>query len=194
MVPDMSRRTCGRGALALGALLSAVAVAAPARADSIVKHPGDHPAYSFEAEPHLVVPLAFDGVGPGFRGTVVLVDNGFISSINNSVGLGFGLDWIFYGNHCHGPSNDHHCDTNSEAILPLVMQWNFWLHPRWSVFGEPGVAFHVRGGNGHHVDFDWFTIYVGGRYHLSDNFAFTMRLGAPLLSENVFSIGASMLF
>lgn len=190
----MPRRSCAREALALGAFLSAATLAGPARADSIIKHPGDHPAYSFEAEPHLVLPLAFDGVGPGFRGTIVLVDNGFISSINNSVGLGFGLDWILYGGHCHGPSNDHHCDTNSEVITPLVLQWNFWLHPRWSVFGEPGVAFHFRGGNGHHADFDWFTVYVGGRYHLSDNFAFTMRLGAPLLSENVFSFGASLLF
>jgi hypothetical protein len=133
-------------------------------------------------------------VGPGFRGTIVLVDNGFISSINNSVGLGFGLDWIFYGHHCHGPSNDHRCDTNSEAIVPVVLQWNFWLHPHWSVFGEPGVAFHFRGGNGHHADFDWFTVYAGGRYHISENFALTMRVGAPLLSENVFSFGASFLF
>lgn len=178
---------------ALAALALACGVTRSARAESIIKHPGDHPRYGFEAEPHLALPMNFDGFGPGFRGTIVLVDNGFVSSINNSVGLGFGLDWIFYGDHCHGVNWDRRCDTRGEVILPVVMQWNFWLHPRWSVFGEPGIAFHARGGHGDHFDLDWFTIYLGGRYHFNDTMALTMRLGAPLIHENVFSIGVSFL-
>src|SRR5450432_1585751 len=105
-----------------------------ASAQSIVKHPGEHPTYSFEAEPHLAIaPFRADGVGPGFRGTFVALENSFIPSINNSVGIGVGLDWVFYGDHCSGPPRD--CETQADAIVPVVMQWNFWLSPRWSVFG-----------------------------------------------------------
>ena len=78
-------------------------------------------------------------------------------------------------------------------MVPVVMQWNFWLHPQWSVFGEPGVAFHFRGGHSDHFEFDPFTFYVGGRFHFNDSIALTVRLGAPLLDNNVFSVGVSFL-
>jgi hypothetical protein len=176
---------------ALAAAALAWLSARPAAAQSIIKHPGDHPRYVFEAEPHLALaPFRDGGFGPGFRGTVVLVDNGFVSSINNSVGIGFGLDWVFYGDHCSGPANNQVCDTTSDVLLPIVMQWNFWLHPSWSVFGEPGIVIHAHGGD-HHLDLDWFTIYGGGRYHFNDSIALTMRLGAPFIHDNVFSVGAS---
>ncbi len=171
-------------ALAVGLLW-----AGPAAAQSIIKHPGDHPSYSFEAEPHLALdPGGGTGFGPGFRGTVVLLQNGFVSSINNSIGLGFGGDLLFYGSHCHDG-----CGTHTDLMLPLVMQWNFWLHPDWSVFGEPGVAFHLRGGHSDHFEFDEVTLFVGGRYHFNDSLALTLRLGAPLIDNNVFSIGLSLL-
>jgi hypothetical protein len=175
-------------------LLGAAAVPRPAAAASIITHPGDHPKYSFEAEPHLAfAPFRNGGFGPGFRGTLVLVDNGFVSSINNSIGLGFGVDWIFFGDHCQGPIANGRCNNARDVILPVVLQWNFWLHPNWSVFGEPGVAFHLLGGGGDHFAFDWFTIYGGGRYHFNDSIALTMRVGAPFLHENVISIGVSFL-
>src|SRR5215831_3409063 len=78
---------------------------ASARADTLtIKTPGDHPRYTFEAEPHLL--LGFidppglahgTGIGVGGRGTVIVVKNGFVPSINNSIGVGFGLDWVHYG-------------------------------------------------------------------------------------------------
>ena len=176
---------------------AALALCAPrgARAESIIKHPGDHPRYSFEAEPHLAIdPYGADGFGPGFRGTLVLVDNGFVSSINNSVGLGFGLDWLFYGDRCDGSRGRvRPCDNGTDFMLPVVMQWNFWLHPQWSVFGEPGVAMHLRSGTNDDFDFDFFTFYAGGRFHFNDSVALTLRLGAPLVHDNVISIGASFL-
>jgi len=114
-----------------------VAVAAQAQAQSIIKRPGAHPHYSFEAEPHLVLRDNTgddgSGIGPGFRGTIVVVDQGFIGKINNSVGIGFGLDWLALGDeHCHGNTgngdpNDDHCHDPSEIVLPVVMQWNFFL-------------------------------------------------------------------
>jgi hypothetical protein len=180
----------GRNIPGFGVLLAFMAFAASAGAQSIIKHPGDHPRYSFEAEPHLAVdPFGAEGFGPGFRGTVVLVDNGFVSSINNSIGLGFGLDWIFYSDHCDGPR----CQNHSDALIPVVLQWNFWLHRQWSVFGEPGIAFHVRTHTNDKFDFDPFVIYGGGRFHFSDAAALTLRLGAPTWHDNVFSIGVSFL-
>jgi hypothetical protein len=178
---------------ALAALVLGLGAGRVARAQSIIKHPGEHPTYSFEAEPQFAfAPFQDGGLGPGFRGTFVAVDNGFVSSINNSIGIGFGLDWIFYGQHCSGgPPRD--CVTVSDAIIPVVLQWNFWLHPRWSVFGEPGVAFHLRTHAHHDFAFDAFTIYGGARYHFTDHVTLTLRVGAPVIHDNVISVGVSFL-
>jgi len=161
----------------VAASLFAVSLAATtAQADeTIIKNPGDHPNYRFEAEPHGL--LGYGGpfvrgrgdLGAGFRGTVIILDNGFVKTINNSVGIGFGGDIFF---------------RNGTFFIPVVMQWNFWLTTHWSVFGEPGVGFAANPG----LDRDVFhlTAYLGGRYHFNDRVSLTMRLGYPSIS-----IGAS---
>lgn len=133
---------------------------------AIIKFPGMHAAYSFEAEPHLVVdPFHHFVPGIGFRGTVELVDNGFIKSINNTVGLGFGADW-----------------TNDRQIrMPVVMQWNFWLSRNWSVFGEPGGELRFDNGRVHGDP----VLFIGGRFHFSDAVTLTMRAGHPVASVGV---------
>jgi hypothetical protein len=182
-----------RPLLALFLVVAGAVAERQALAQSIIKHPGEHPRYSFEAEPHLALaPFHGEGVGPGFRGTFVVVDNGFVSSINNSIGIGVGFDWLFYGRDCHG-NNPRICDDRGDVMIPVVMQWNFWLHPHWSVFGEPGVLFHVRNHDSKNFDFDPFTIYGGGRYHFNDTVALTLRLGAPVIHDNVISFGVSFL-
>jgi hypothetical protein len=107
--------------------------------------------------------------GAGFRGTFTLLGEGFIPSINDSVGLGFGADW-----------------TRDTTWVPVVMQWNFFLTEHWSVFGEPGAALRLRD------DFKDrgpdFTINGGGRYHFNDDVALTMRIGHP-----AFALGVSFL-
>ncbi len=149
--------------------------AGAARADgSIIKSPGDHPDYRFEAEPHGL--LGFGGpfrngrgeLGAGFRGTIIIVDNGFIKSINNSVGIGFGLD-LFFG--------------RNTVFIPVVMQWNFWLTNHWSVFGEPGLGIAAN----KHKSGDTINpiLMVGGRYHFNDKVALTMRIGYPAISVGV---------
>lgn len=165
------------------AMLSASAVLAgstPARADeSIIKNPGDHPPYRFEAEPHLQ--LGFGGpfrtgeadVGLGFRGTVIIVENGFVPSINNSVGIGFGGDLFF--------------PNNATFFLPVVMQWNFWLSTHWSVFGEPGIGIAVNPDHGR--DYVNPIFQAGGRFHFNDKIALTMRVGYPYIS-----VGCSFFF
>jgi hypothetical protein len=146
----------------LGAsLLSSVALADV----STIKQPGAHPDYVFEAEPHLLV-APFDDFRPGvgFRGTFEIVHNGFISRINNSVGIGVGADW-----------------TKDHFRLPVVMQWNFWLSRNWSVFGEPGGLIDFgKGKTRPHPAF-----YAGGRFHFTERITLTMRVGHPTASVGV---------
>jgi hypothetical protein len=135
------------------------------------------------------------GFGVGFRGTVVLIDNGFVPTINNSIGIGFGLDWVHYGHgrpHCivdNGPAQGCFGQDDSESVndvwLPVVMQWNFFLSRQWSVFGEPGLALRYQALTGNHSFYVDPQLYVGGRWHFSDEMALTLRLGYPTLSAGV---------
>jgi len=137
---------------------------------AIIKRPGDHPRYAFEAEPHLLVGWREfnDGPGVGFRGTIPIVHNGFVSSINNSVGIGFGFDI------------DPVRHANRFAV-PIVMQWNFWLSTHWSVFGEPGAA--ILFGEGREKNRPLFPVlYAGGRFHFTEAVALTLRVGYPDLA------------
>jgi hypothetical protein len=147
---------------------SVLLLAAPARADrSTIKQPGNHPDYVFEAEPHLIVAPFEDFLpGAGFRGTIELVDNGFVQTINNTVGIGFGADFV-----------------KDRVWIPVVMQWNFWLSENWSVFGEPGGALRLGKGSGVKP-----VGYGGARFHFSDHIALTLRVGHP-----AFSVGVSFL-
>jgi hypothetical protein len=191
----------GRIAVALVAAASLLAIAETAAADTLtIRRPGSHPDYVFEAEPHLLLgfidppgPDVDDdfGFGPGFRGTIELVDNGFVSTINNTIGIGFGADFVIY------PGATQKCRSNRGACVledddvtyvwfPLVMQWNFWLSRNWSVFGEPGVAFRmVSPGDD---KFQPLVFFAGGRFHFSDFMTLTMRVGYP-----AFSVGVSFL-
>jgi hypothetical protein len=168
----------------------------------VIKRPGYHPRYSFEAEPHLLLgvidpPGAANGggVGFGFRGTIPLLSNGFIPSINNNVGIGFGIDFVHYGwgnNHCVFDSMGR-CtrvdDQNNvnDIWMPVVMQWNFFLSRNWSVFGEPGLSLRYESSTGPNrgLRVEPFQLYLGGRYHFSDNVTLTLRLGYPTFSAGV---------
>ena len=72
-----------------------------ARAESIIKNPGDHPTYSVELEPHGLLGWGHlyrgNGLGLGARLTIPIVQNGFVPKINNSVGISFGFAWLSYG-------------------------------------------------------------------------------------------------
>jgi len=181
----------------------AFSVTIRAHADTlIIRSPGDHSRYAFEAEPHLLLGwvdapgiASGAGIGLGFRGTVVLVNNGFVPSINNSIGIGFGADWVHYSHgtqHCNpnpGPAGGCYSYSDSESVnnlwFPVVMQWNFFLSRQWSVFGEPGLAIRYSGfQEGHELTVEP-ELYVGGRWHFSDWMTLTMRLGYPTFSAGV---------
>jgi hypothetical protein len=188
--------------MAILGLVAATAWPAAAHADTLViNNPGDHPRYTFELEPHLVLgfiePPGYAsgaGFGVGFRGSIPIVRNGFIPSINNSVAIGFGMDFARYGRGSYcveggvvSNCNRRQIDGFNEFYFPVVLQWNFFLSRNWSVFGEPGVALNYHGWDGPRaVDVDPFIFFLGGRYHFSDKVTLTMRMGYP-----AFSVGAS---
>jgi hypothetical protein len=187
-------------------------------AAGIVRQPGDHPHYSVELEPHLVwtwgwLPyLAHDGVGVGLRASIPLFHNGPIDTINNNMAISFGFDWAHSGAYC-GPYGRpppgyppgyvyyygyDNCTANG-YWFPVALQWNFFLTPVVSVFGEAGVALvHERwnqwvacpaGAGPCEYGFsntDVHPVFWGGaRFLFSDTLGVTVRLGAPSVSAGL---------
>jgi hypothetical protein len=168
-----------------------------ASADDTIKHPGDHLNYSVEVEPHVLI--GWDGVydagglGLGARFSIPIVQNGFVPSINNSVAISFGLDLVWYGG-CYAYEDPGHCGAQYVQI-PVAMQWNFWVAHNWSVFGEPGLEiYHGFLGDCDAMHANCVTptvtgvlpaLWIGGRYHLSESTALTLRIGFPAFSFGV---------
>jgi hypothetical protein len=200
---------------ALAALVVSLC-ARPAAAQSTIKQYGDRPSYGVELEPHLAVgwidPPGYgtgQGIGLGGHATFEIIGHGFIPNLNNSVGIGVGLDWIHYpgngtgprGTCTHfepGPAGTSICtqvkggaDTTDYLWIPVVLQWNFWLARKWSAFGEVGVA--LRWEDLHDIGFSPFLTWAGGRYHLSDKATLTLRLGIPFVITPYVTFGVSFL-
>lgn len=184
-------------------------LASSGTAHAQIRNPGAHSHYDAEVEPHLVWQWdntgwwADEGIGVGLRVTIPLVHNGPIETINNSMGIGFGLDWAHFGNACWvgGPFRQQirgwdygDCSMN-DFWLPVVWQWNFFFSDSVSALFEPGLAIeHTRwsgslcsGSGGSFCDYDnsdtslRFVLWIGVRFHLSDDFALVLRLGTPSL-------------
>jgi hypothetical protein len=188
------------GTVALGALLPAVA-----RADDTIKRPGDHPHYSVELEPHLLVGWdsnyyygSGSGFGVGGRVSINVTHEGFVDRINNSVAIGLGLDWVHYD----APDCYYYYNAGAACYggvpadffqFPVVLQWNFYVARKWSVFGEGGLyLWHGSYGSGACYNVAGTLVpcsysdtgvgpafWVGARYHFNETVALTMRLGYP---------------
>ena len=194
-----------RALVATLAFVLAVIVPVQARADDTIKHPGDHPNYAVELEPHLVLG-GYDnlfpgtGFGVGGRFSIPIVQNGFVPSINNSVAITFGLDFLHYGSNCgYGPRDLTYSCSANYLYFPIAMQWNFFVAQKWSVFGEPGLfiyhgffdSYCPPNPNGGCYDLGYTAtsvrpaFYVGGRYHFNEKVSLTMRIGYPTISVGV---------
>jgi hypothetical protein len=197
--------------LAVAGLLLGVLDARPSRAQSTIRSPGEHDPSRFELEPHVVLG-PFDppgggagvGVGGGFRAGFQILQAGFVPTINDSVAIGVGADFLHYGGHravdrgtctrfASGPNGTIVCVEVSQAggpsnyaFFPIVLQWNFWLTRHWSLFGEPGLSLYWSDYRSVGVVPNFFG---GGRYRFNDNVALTFRLGYPS-----FTLGLSILF
>ncbi len=208
-----------RHAVALLAVLGAF-LALPREASAqYVRQEGEHEPYFVELEPHVVFGWndppgvgSGDGLGLGVRGTFEILKYGFIKKLNDSIGIGVGLDWVHYDGNGHGPrgeclqtrpirggmnvcvqATDSGDDDTEYLWVPVVMQWNFWLHKRWSVFGEPGLAFRFDDFND--LGISPFIFFAGGRFHLSYNATLTLRLSVPYAPFGPYaSFGASFMF
>jgi hypothetical protein len=188
--------------LALAVLTSASPVAAQ-RAPHRFE---EQPAYALELEPHLVAGIAdppgpgtAQGAGVGLRGSFVVSRDGFINNVNDSIAIGFGIDALHYRGQngslygtCvrrqPGPGGTSVCTEvdvpggpRNYLFIPMVMQWNFWLHPQWSAFVEPGLAvFLTNRGAGAAP-----SLSVGGRMQISDAVSLVFRLGWPTTTLGV---------
>ncbi len=210
------------GIVAAGACAAALALFAWEPTSSAqIKSPGAHPDYSVEVDPHLVLGLAdhpwgssTNGWGAGARISIPIVEQGPIRTINNSMAIGFGADWVHFSDTCWGywyhgapvnyPYATQDCTANT-LWFPVVLQWNFWLTKVVSVFGEPGLSIV-------HRSWDWwwaspacqygwckttqsttdlepFVFFAGARFLFSQSAGLTIRLGWPYAS-----VGASLLF
>jgi hypothetical protein len=182
---------------------AACVLGAPALASAQIKSPGAHPKYSVELEPHFIIdwndhngPDDDEALGLGMRATIPFLDNGPISTINNNMGIGFGLDYAWNDNACNNWRwrnrfwNDN-CSWNV-FYVPVVVQWNFWLTPIVSVFGEAGLAIERThwevDGCCEDSDTDLeFLFWGGGRFLFGANSSVgaVVRLGWPYISLGI---------
>jgi len=157
-----------------------------------IKSPGAHQMYSVELEPHGLVQWDVDpgndeGIGLGMRASIPVIDNGPVSTINNSLAIGFGLDWAWSGD-C-GRYDD--CDAHNIS-LPVVVQWNFFFTPVVSAFVELGFAIVFETWDEDYLpryddDFDvdpGLYFLIGPRFTFGD-VAIPIRIGWPNLSIGV---------
>jgi hypothetical protein len=171
------------GLAGLGLVFVSKPAEAQDRTRGLIKDPNAHPQYTTELEPHLVLDVfGDDHVGLGGRATFEIVDPGFVPTINNTVGIGVGADWVHRTDLCHAGI----CHNYDQLYIPLVMQWNFWFTKQWSAFGEPGLAIRFHDHGDHDDDTDLEPVFgIGGRLSFTEKAALTLRLGVPEISLGV---------
>lgn len=169
-----------------------------------IKDPGAHPKYTLELEPHFLVQWSYtdwnnsDGIGVGGRVSIPVMDNGPITTINNSLAVGIGFDWAHFDDDCYAdfrvPTPAGYSCTANHFWVPAVAQWNFWFTPVVSAFAEVGFAIHHANLDvgcpplgGPYCMSDSYTrvrpvFLIGPRFTLTNTFAITLRLGIPYLS------------
>lgn len=157
-----------------------------ANAQNYIERPSAHSNYNLEMEAHLAFLLRRNvAPGLGVRGTWELVDPGLIRGLNNTLGVGVGLD-LGFNTWCEGVGTTQQCtDGDLDFIIPVNLQWNFWFTPEWSAFFEPGIAIGRR-----RYGPLWSpNVAAGARYLIARDFLVTLRLGYPAMT-----LGASYLF
>jgi len=150
--------------------------------------------YSFEIEPHFSFGAenvyGSTGYGAGLRLSVPFL-TGQLGRVPDNLAITFGGDVLHYDN-CYFATN---CGANY-LLLPVAVQWNILVARQFSIFGEGG-AYVYKGwvtscgpadGPGCTTPSDFGvlpTFAIGGRLHLGDNVALTLRLGYPTMTLGV---------
>jgi len=177
----------------LQALLAAAVLAmslASARSAS-AEHPGVRIGQPYRgtrpAELNLHGGLSFRGPGPaaGLRFAIPIVDNGFVSKIDNAIYLTFGADLLF--ERCLGGCGAKERDYGVAFAIPLTGRWQFNFNPHWSAYGEVGPSVYVHSGwlgdgkfpgIGKRPD-TWVAGAVGAKWHFASTTSLTFAVGEP---------------
>jgi hypothetical protein len=137
----------------------------------------EHPKHVAELGVHAVgetvPPSDVDsrGAGVGARLYVNVLPRGLFNGVNDSFAVGAGGDFILSSSRKH-------------VLVPVTVQWNFWLGDSFALFVEPGV--NMVFGAGTHVQ---PAIYAGARYVLGGSVSIVGKMGIPDAT-----IGAGVLF
>jgi hypothetical protein len=190
-----------KSTLAASAVAGALLVAGgSAQAQSFIHQAGAH-RVALEIEVHGVIGGLWWGyfaTGPGVRFGIPLARNP--GSINNMPALSMGVDIIWFPDYFNNGGYTY-------ISSPVVLQWNFYVHHRWSIAPEAGFALELypdwNGYCGGHWGYYnagfghtacgfalWPDIAFTARYHFHDQAGFpalVMRLGWP----SGFNIGVS---
>lgn len=187
-----------------------------AQAETVIRHPGQHTPYSFELEPHLAFDWwsdrkwVGDGVGPGVHFAIPFMHQGPITSINNNMAIKFGVD-VTFGGGCYGNTrywngyDRYNCGDTTSILLPIALQWNFYITDIITVFGEAGLMIrHARQSynvgcvngicrDGYRQSYsdtygDLYTA-AGAKFMFGRSIGLTVRMGYPHVT-----VGASFLF
>lgn len=176
--------------LASTAVAAATLLAFAPEASASIKDPHDHPDYKVELEPHITsifVRYRYAGRkggrafrtfgdpewGAGFRASIELGDPLFVPSINNTIGITFGID----------TTDCRYCYRDFWIWSPVALQWNFFFHKRFSAFADIGGVIRSDGFlNDVFID---PAFMVGGRVHFNDKVSFTFRGGIPFFNLGV---------
>lgn len=172
------------------ALALALTVPSMAAAQDInTPHSGGRP---FQLDIHGGFAWHGNGVASGVRFGIPIMNNGFISSLNNAVYINFGADLYYVHSGGCGGGGRFGCGGYGIGLgIPVTLHWEFYLNQTWSIFAEVGPQFYMhprflRGDSfGVHAPGNWFVAQVGGRLRISDWFMLTLRVGNPYVSFGV---------
>jgi hypothetical protein len=178
-----------------GLALAILAMPSLARADGelTMERLREPTTYPIELEPHLTFGAenvyGNTGFGAGARVGLPLAI-GHLGPISQNLALSLGGDAVHYDNCYYGA----YCGANY-LIVPAALQWNVGVARPLSVFVEGG-AFLYKGWFDHCApgdagcsapsDFGLLpTVALGGRVHLGQDVALTLRLGYPTTTFGV---------
>lgn len=193
-----ARCSAARWLAAIALCAAAMSAAGTARADHRIDTPftGTRP---FTIEAHGGLSWYGLGFAGGARFGIPLVNNGFVSSIDNAVYLSLGGDFYFVRDgRCYRNDPGDPCGDGYRFAMgfPVALHWEFYFSDMWSAFGELGFQVYLPPSLFHagYIDYDdhvgaWVIAAVGGSLHFNEVIALTLRVGNPYISFGVtFSI------
>ncbi|MDH5674276.1 MAG: hypothetical protein OEZ06_19135 [Myxococcales bacterium] len=140
-----------------------------------------------DAELNLHGGLTYRGPGAagGLRLAFPIVDNGFVSAIDNAIYLTVGFDLIF--ERCVGGCGDYAEDYGAAMAVPFTGRWQFNFTPKWSAYAEVGPTLYIHTkwfGRGRFPGFlgiptGWIASGLGGKWHFSPRASLTLGLVFP---------------